>query len=251
MDVNIYKTYNFDFDGNSYVRVFTSALCESDIKTPSQFNQLLKDSGIENYSYETVKSYFYGRRFPPLDILIAVCKKLELSADKIVFPQSIQEPAYNNDICFCDRLIEYVFYPCNLLIDGEDFTAFYNDFSAEEYKSCVDETALVFSKYNYLIQKFRYAHVSNDEYGQIYTFTDRYIIDRKTPVESNADETLDWIRKCDNEDFINAFYSKYTFGYYKNSCRSLLELLSKVIGAEAVNYAATLLPCRDRFEVKS
>lgn len=248
--MDIYRTYKFDFDENSYTKEFAHALHESGIKKPAQFNQLLKEAGIEDYDYETVKSYYYGRRAAPLKVLIAVCKKIELSADKIVIPQGIQEPAYNRDLCDCEGAYETVFYYYPVLYEEEDFIKSYGEFSAESYKECVDELSFVLSKYNYLIQKFHYAQVSDDEYAQIYVFTERHIMEREETTEDDVEKILDWIRKCDNEDFINAFYDKYTLCYYKHSCISMLELLSKLIGSEAVNYAAALLPRQDRFGVR-
>ena len=79
MDVNIYRTYKFDFDPDVYLREFKKALDESGVTKPALFYQMLKDVGIRGYNYETVKSYFYGRRMAPLNVLIAVCKKMELS----------------------------------------------------------------------------------------------------------------------------------------------------------------------------
>lgn len=248
--MDIYRSYKFDFDANSYAKEFTNALRESGVTTPAKLNQLLTDAGIKDYNYETAKSYFYGRRTPPLNVLIAVCKKLELSADKIVIPQGIQEPTYKQDLCDCEGVYEMVFYYYPVLQEEEDFIKSFGEFSLGSYKGYVDELSFALSKYNYLIQKFHYAHVSNDEYNQIYVFTERHIVEREGPIESSAEAVLDWIRKCDNEDFINAFYDKYTLCYYKHSCRSLLELLRKLIGSEAMNYAAALLSRQDRFEVK-
>lgn len=257
--MDIYRTYKFDFDEYSYTKEFAHALHESGIKKPAQFKQLLNDAGIEDYDYETIKSYYYGRRAAPLKVLIAVCKKLGLSADKLVYPQGVQDPAYNKDIAEDGWIFESVFYPCDLLSEDngftdfsveEYFTDFCKNFSAKKYKESVYALAFVLSRYNYLIQKYHYAHVSDDEYSQIYAFTQRHIMDRKKDVESDAKKIIEWIRACNDEDFINAFYNKYTLCYYQNSACSLLELLSKLIGADSVNYAATLLPRQDRFEVK-
>ena len=154
MDINIYKAYSFTFDANEYCKKFKEALCQANIKMPADFNNLLKSAGIKYYDYETVKSYFYGRRIPPFDVFIAVCKKLNLNADAIVFPHSVQDPQYNKDICDCEYLFRNVFYPYNPSEDGgtpDNLTEF---FDAETYEGDVDSLALILSRYNYLIQKY-------------------------------------------------------------------------------------------------
>ena len=246
MDINIYKTYSFTFDTKKYIENFKEALRKANIKMPADFNKVLKNAGIKHYDYETVKSYFYGRRVLPLDVFIVVCKSLHLNADAIVFPHSVQDPLYNKDICDCEDFFRNIFYPYNMTEDGgtpDNLTEF---FDAETYESDVDALAQVLSRYNYLIQKYHEVAVSNDELMQIVCFTERYIIDRSNNGGINAEEVMQWIRDCDCEEFLNAFYDKYTLGFYSMSCHSLLEFLSTVIDDKFIRCAGKLLPYQDR-----
>jgi hypothetical protein len=245
MEINIYKTYNFDFDTDIYTKEFKKALDNSGVKKPAQFNQLIKDAGIKDYDYETVKSYFYGRRVPPLNIFIAVCKSLHLCADEIVFPQSIQKPLFNKDICDCEYLFRNIFYPYNKSEDDNIPTDYTEFFDAETYESNVDDLALILSRYNYLIQKYHYASVSNDELMQISFFTQRYIIDREKNDITDSENVMEWIRSSDDEEFFKAFYDKYTLGFYCMSCHSLLDVLGTAIQSKFIRYAQRLLPHQD------
>lgn len=247
MDINIYKTYRFDFDTDTYLKEFKKSLADSNITKPAQFDQLLKKAGITEYDYETVKSYFYGRRIPPLNVFIAVCKSLNLSADKIAFSQSIQNPQYNGDLSCCEDLFRNVFYPYNYSKKEDVFEDLDLLFSAETYESDVDEIALMLSKYNYLIQKYHFASVSNDEFEQIYIFTKKYIIDRNRDIDTKPEQVMQWIRSCKVDEFLEEFYDKYTIGFYTMSCSSLLKTLSKAIQKEYIGYAAQLLPAQDMF----
>ncbi len=251
MDINIYRTYSFDFDTNIYIKEFKKALDNSGVKKPAQFNQLLQNAGIKDYDFETVKSYFYGRRVPPLNIFIAVCKSLRLCADRIAFPQSIQNPLYDGDISDCEYLFGNIFYPYSPPINDDipvDLTEF---FYAETYESDVDKLALILSRYNYLIQKYHYAAVSGDELAQISLFTERYIIDRANDGVTDSERVIEWIRNCEDEDFLKSFYDKYTIGFYSMSCHSLLDILSTAIEGKFIRYAEQLLPDQDMLcEVK-
>ncbi len=248
MDINIYRAYSFDFDTDTYFKNFKKALESSGISKPAQFNRLLKNAGIKCYDFETVKSYFYGRRVLPLNVFIAVCKSLRLCADNITFPNSIQTPLYSKDICDCEHLFRNIFYPYNPPIDDgtpDNLTEF---FDAETYEGDVDNLAAILSRYNYLIQKYHYAAVSNDELMQISRFTERHIINRSKGEKTDSEEIIKWIRSYSDKDFLNAFYDKYTIGYYGMSCHSLLEILSTAIQNRFIRYAKQLLPRQDLFK---
>ena len=247
MDFDIYRTYKFDFDQSIYLREFKKALDEHGVTKPAQFDQLLKDAGIINCDYETVKSYFYGRRVPPLNILIAVCKSLGICADSIAFPQSVQTPTYDKDISDCGGWFCNIFMPYNIPWPRDTSVNLTEFFQPDTYEKDVDEIALMLSKYNYLIQKYHYAAVSNDELDQIYTFTEKHIIDRYKGKLDNPQEIIDWMRDCNEEDFLKAFYDKYTISYYSASCHSLLNTLSTAIDGKFIKYAAQLLPEQDMF----
>jgi hypothetical protein len=241
MDINIYKTYRFAFDPDEYTRNFKEALREKSIKMPADFNDRLKKAGIDSYDYESVKSYFYGRRVPPFDVFAAVCKNLHLNADAIAFPHSIPDPRCAKDICDCEHLFRNVFYPYNP--GEENLTEF---FYAETYERDVDALTSILLKYNYLIQKYHYAAVSNVEWMQIVFFTERYIVEREKEGTTSAEEVMAWIRDCDEEEFLTAFYEKYTLAYYTMPCHSLLNILSTAIDGKLISYAAQLLPAHDR-----
>ena len=247
MDIDIYKTYRFDFDQEIYFRELKRALDASGIEKPARFNQLLKEAGITDCDYETVRSYFYGRRMLPLNIFIAICKTLNLCADSIAFPQSIQTPTYSKDISNCGAWFSNVFCPYNFPWSEDTSVNLTEFFMPETYERDVDEIALILSRYNYLIQKYHYAAVSNDELDQILNFTERHIIDRYKGKVDNPQEIIDWIRDCKEEDFLKAFYDKYTIGYYGSRCHSLLNTLSTAIESKFIRYAAQLVPEQDRF----
>lgn len=247
MEIDIYRTYKFDFDPDVYLKAFRKALIDSDVNKPALFYQLLKEAGINGYDYETVKSYFYGRRVPPLNVFIATCKKLNLSANQIAFPDSILDPKCNRDITCCEEWFRNVFYPYNYSDEEDTFEDLHLLFSAEIYQNDVDTIARILSKYNYLIQKYHSVAVSVDEFEQILVFTGRYIIDRQKDTETKPEQIMQWIHDCQAEDFMKAFYDKYTIGFYTRSCCSLLRKLSKAIPEKYIVCAAQLLPEQDRF----
>ena len=248
MDINIYKTYRFRFDAKAYVENFKKALRDADIKMPADFNNLLKNAGIKHYDYETVKSYFYGRRVPPMDVFIAVCKSLKLNADAIAFPDSIEDPEcdISIDVWGIEDFFRTVFYPYNMPEAGgipDDLTEF---FDSETYESDVDYLAKILSRYNYLIQKYHDAAVSDDEFTQIACFTEKYIVDRSKDGIIDVDEVMKWIRACEKEEFLDAFYDKYTLGFYTMNCHELLKVLSTAIDEKFIQYAEKLLPYQDK-----
>lgn len=247
MDINIYKNYSFTFDTNEYIKNFKNALYNANINKPADFNKLLKNAGVKGYDYETVKSYFYGRRVPPIAVFIAVCKILHLSADAIAFPKSMQTPLYDKDICDCEYLFRNIFYPYNQAEDGGTPDNLTELFDAETYESYVDDLSLIISRYNYLIQKYHYVAVSNDELIQISYFIEKYIIDRNESIETDCNEVLTWIKNCHSEDFLKAFYDKYTLCFYTMKCHSLLDILSTAIDGKFIRYAEQLLPNQDKF----
>lgn len=247
MDIDIYKIYRFDFDQGIYLREFKKALDTSGIEKPAQFNQLLKDAGITDQDYETVKSYFYGRRVPPLNVFISICKCLHLCADKIAFPQSVQTPAYDKDISNCGGWFCRVFMPYDIPWPNETPENLTKYFQPETYERDVDEISLILSRYNYLIQKYHYAAVSNDELEQIYAFTGSHINERYKGKVDNPQEVIDWIRDCKDEEFLKAFYDRYTISYFGARCHSLLDELSTAIDDKFIKYAAQLLPEQDMF----
>ena len=115
------------------------------------------------------------------------------------------------------------------------------------YEKNVDQIALMLSKYNYLIQKYHDAAVSGDELAQIFAFTERYIMDRSQDEATDPEAIIKWIRDCKDCAFPEAFYNKYTIGFYRRSCHSLLKTLSKAIPGRYIRYAAQLLPEQDMF----
>ena len=252
MDIEIYKTYRFDFNQDIYLREFKKALNEHEVTKPAQLNKLLEDMAITDIDYETVKSYFYGRRVPPLHIFIAICKCLHLCADSIAFPQSIYTPVCKVDLstdidfhstneCFMNVFHPYNYYPED---DSVDLTEY---LCVETYESDVDTIALLLSRYNYLIQKYHYASVSNDEFVWLSVFTEHFIIDRDKDVLSTPQEIIEWIRDRKDKEFLQAFYDKYTIGLYGSSCHSLLTILRTAIDSKLIGYAARLLPEQDKF----
>ena len=246
MHTLVYKTYRFDFDKQVYVREFSKALREHGITKPAQFHRLLKKEGIVGYDYETVKSYYYGRRVPPLGVFFAVCKGLQLCADQIAFAQSVASVADCGDISDYDDCFRNVFHPYNAPRCADDIPNLTEYFCEQTYRGDTDRLALVLSKYHYLIQKYHYASVSNDELTQITQFTRRYIIDRESGIGVDYESVLAWIRNDKSEAFLETFYSRYTIGYYGKSCRVLLDALRDAIPSELILYAEQLLPDQDR-----
>ena len=156
------------------------------------------------------------------------------------------DPVFNQDICECEDYFRNIFYPYSMPEDGgtpDDLTEF---FEAETYESNVDYLTLILARYNYLIQKYHSAAVSDDEFMQITYFTKKYIIDRAKDGEIDVDEVMKWLRDCDDEDFLKAFYNQYTLGFYTMSCHSLLKILRTAIDAHLIRYAEQLLPPQDR-----
>ena len=245
MDSNIYRAYSFKFDSAVFTENFKKALNNKGIDKPAEFNKKLKEAGIKQYDYETVKSYFYGRRVPPLDVFISVCKTLGLNADDIAFPGSVQNPKDDDDIRISWEVLGNIFCPYNPPLNGEapkNLTEFFNE---ESYEKNVDAFAKALAKYNYLMQKYHYASVSNDEVIQITYFTEKYIIERGKEESTSFEEVKKWIRDYEGEEFLDAFYDKYTLGYYAMSCHSLLEILSGAIDKKFIKYAEQLLPYQD------
>ena len=242
MNVDIYKTYSFDFDKSEYMKNLRKALADKGITKPAEFDRQLKIIGVTDCDYETVKSYFYGRRAVPLNIFVAICKYFPLCADEIAFPKSVHKPGYGGDIFICEDLFRHIFFPYNQLQNDSDPVDFTEFFNADTYESDVDHLALILSKYNYLIQKYHYASVSNDEFAQIYCFTKTYIVEKQPQPQTDCEEVIKWFRSYDANDFLNAFYNKYTLGFYNMRCDYLLNVLKNAIPDKFTKYAEKLLP---------
>lgn len=255
MDFDIYRPYEFHFDQDVYIKELKKALDEHGKTKPADLNKLLKEAGVNDIDYETVKSYFYGRRVPPFDVFVAICKSLDLNADKIAIPQSVQTPTYKGELSDgdawrkCWECFTNVFYPYESKDDGAPIgVAEY--FNADTYESDVDEIAAILARYNYLMQKYHYAEVSEDEFDQLCKFSARHIVERRGG-QADPQEVVNWIYDCEDPDIVTGFYNKYTLGFYGKSCHSLLEISSTVIDDKLIKYAAQLLPKQDKFgEVK-
>lgn len=226
MEIDVYKKYDFSYNEKQFMKSFKEALAEKGYNSLTSFYGLVKK--FDYYSYETIKSYYNLRRVVPLQLFASICKYLNLDATKLMCPNSIYEYNYKQPIAadsvsrrntfFCFNSVFYDKESIELLMEDNGYEKF-NDFTKKE----VYTLSLILSKYNYLLQKYYYASLSNSELNDLVMFSFNHIMERKTNSSFDFKEFVKWKKELKTTDFLDEFYKKYILSYNGCICRELLK----------------------------
>lgn len=255
--VDIYKRYNFEYDENVYKKNLKEALLNKGYKKLSSFYNLLDECGSS--SYETARSYYNLRRTVPLDVFRDICLKLDLNATEIMFPGSIKKFDFNIDkydspdgygkIFLIFNEIFYIYndemHPdiVNEELKQNDPEKYY-----KELKKNIDKATLILAEYNYLLQKYCFSNICNNElrfFGNISTL---YLKDRETNQLLDLKKFLEWKKELKKEDIIKSFYDKYTFVFQDVECKELLQMLKRCVSPSVFTEINNLMPKQDRID---
>lgn len=261
---NIYKEYNFKFDKKVYAKNFSSFVRNKYPKPTDfyeAFGDLKKQYEIDlSYSIETLKSYYYGRLTPSLDILHLMTKRNAELIQDLYLPNSRFEYSniYINEqnwqwlfSCFMET-----FHPYNdsiyEILEYKQECEKDSDNNKEDYFDCYCTEALqagkFISRFNYLIQKYVKSSICDDEKEEIDSFYDRYI-ESYINKEKNFElfyKNLKEIYNLDNNNFIINFYKSYYVSYFGLNCISLLLIFQEIANDKLRESFLTLLSDEDK-----
>lgn len=251
--IDVYKKYDFIYDEKVFMENFKKEIINKGYNTLSKFHELLKSIGL--HSYDTARSYYNLRRIIPLDVLAELCIKLDLDADKIMFPNSIIEIKYNKTLAsgIEDFRVTFDAFNDTFYLNNE---AIYPDviknspLSTEErykhFKNAINRLTLIILKFNYMLQKYNFAGLSNDVLKDIKLFALNFIYDKETNTKLNWDEFVLWKNTLKTEDFLTSFYNKYTFILRDDKCINLFTLMLDYLPLEISEMINNLFPNNER-----
>ena len=247
--VEVYRIYDFKYDEKIFMNNFKNTIVEKGYNTLSLFRDLLKTIGIN--SYDTARSYYNKRRVIPVDILTKLSIKFDMNVNQLMFPNSIPVDIYNKNIA--NNFASYkrtfdcfntVFYLYNDAIHPEIITLKFDNLINiySEIENATNQLSLIISKYNYLLQKYYFAGLNDEELKDISIFTENFIVDRNTYKKPVWDELINWKNNLKTFNFIKDFYEKYTFSLHNKMCFELLELMKNNLPNKLYLLISNLLP---------
>ena len=243
MMIDVYHRYDFRYDEKKYMKNLKNVIVNKGYKSLSLFHELLKSIGI--LSYETARSYYNLRRIVTIDVLVKICNKLEINANEIMFPDSIPQQNYSNvknNLNDYTKTFNTIFYIYN--IEEHPEVSISNDYI--ELEEAINKLSLILSKYNYLLQKYYFADLCNDELNELGNFTVNFIVDRKTNNKVDWSEFILWKKQVKTNDFLQDFYDKYTFGFHDKICAMHLKNMKNHLPDLIYKNINELLPIQDR-----
>lgn len=252
--VKVYRIYDFKYDEKKFMNNFKKTIVNKGYDTLSLFHILLKTVGID--SYETARSYYNKRRVIPLDILTKLSIKLDLNITEIMFPDSIPVNIYNKSIAkdyeAYNRTFNYfntIFYLYNDALHPESIALTSNDLDKIYFKieDATNQLSLIISKYNYLLQKYYFAGLNEEELKEISSFSTNLLVDRNTNEKLNWYDVICWKKDLTASDFLKEFYNKYTFSLHGKKCFELLELMKSNLPDSLYRLISNILPEFERF----
>ena len=241
MRIDIYHKYDFSYNENEYKNNLKEALASKGYNKLSKYVKLFNDLGVT--SYETCKSYYSLRRVVPLDVLAKLCDLLELNATKIMFPKSIPLFEFNKPIANDVYTSQHVYMLFLSMLEIKDNIG--KKEVLNKIKKDIDELTLYIARYNYSIQKYNYANVSNLEITDIGYFSERFLVKRLTKEALDWDEFRKWNKTIKSEDFITEFYNKYEF-IYNDDYIKIIKEYKDVLPLDLVDSINNILAMNDR-----
>ena len=248
--MDIYKKYDFSYNADVFMKNLKKALIDKGYTTLGSFHELLKGFGVD--SYDTARSYYNSRRVLPIDLFKSICDELNLNATEIMFPNSI-EVVENKELFSFGQIFDTftdIFVTYNDTINPIDEENNLRDDSSSRpykyYESGVNKLRLIISKYNYLLQQFYYADVSDDRLNYIGKISSNLLVERNTKEKLDWYEFKKWKNELITDNFIKDFYDKYTFALYGYNCNELLNIIRKQIPTKLFNDLNDIMPENDR-----
>lgn len=226
MEINVYKKYDFSYDEKQFMKNFKEAIVEKGYKSLSLFYGLLQK--FECSSYETARSYYNLRRVIPLKLFASICNYLNLNATKIMYPNSIFEYNYTNPLAIDAVAYKITYFAFLSVFDyKENIEQLFKTMNIEEYSESIKKdvytVSLILSKYNYLLQRYYYAGLSNIELDDMIIFSVNNIVERESNNKFEFKEFLKWKKELKTTDFLDEFYKKYTLSFSDRKCSEILE----------------------------
>jgi hypothetical protein len=195
------------------------------------------------------------RRIIPVDVLIKLSVKLNLDITEIMFPESIAVDVYDKNIAnnyeVYYRTYNYfntIFYLYNDEFHPEIITLTSNNIDRiySEIEYATNQLSLIISKYNYLLQKYYFADLNEEELNDISLFSINLLVDRNTNEKLNWDDVIDMKNNLTTSDFLKEFYMKYTFSIHDRKCYELLKLMKNNLPETLYQLINNLLPELER-----
>ena len=250
--INVYRVYDFQYNEKEFMKNFKKAIVDKGYHSLSLFFKLLKKIGIN--SYDTARSYYNMRRVIPFDVLTKLAIILDLDINKIMFPNSIPIDTYSNNIANNHESYETTFNLFNTIFylynDNYNSNIPLNISNQEskykEIEYAANQLSLIISKYNFLLQKFYFADLSNEELKDVSIFSTRFLVNRITNEKLNWDDIITWKNKSITSDVLKDFYEKYTFSLHNEKCFELFKLMKDNLPEYLFCLINNLLPTLDR-----
>ena len=250
--IDLYREYDFKNDEKRFMINFKNAMLDKGYNSLSLFHELLQTIGIN--SYDTARSYYNMRRIIPVDILIKLSVKLNLNITEIMFPDSIPVNVYTKNIAnnydAYSRTFNYfntVFYLYNDAFHP-DVTFKNLDRINSDIEHAANQLSLRISKFNYLLQKYYFADLNEEELSDISAFSINLLVNRETNEKLNWNDVIDLKKNLLTTDFLKEFYNKYTFSIHNKKCFELLELMKNNLPQNLYQLIKNILPELERVD---
>ena len=227
MEINIYKKYDYSYDEKQFMKSFKEALVEKGYTSLGLFYSLLKKFD-KDFKYETAKSYYNLRRVVPLKLFAYICNYLDLNATKLMYPNSIFEYNFSRTLVSdADSGRTTYLHFISVFDCKENIEYLINDIGSERFnestKNDIYFLSLILAKYNYLLQRYYYASLSNSELIDFRIFSEYHIVDRKNNAKFDFNEFEKWKKEIKTTNFLDVFYQKYTLSFEGRKCSEILK----------------------------
>lgn len=226
MEIDVYKKYDYSYDEKQFMKSFKEALVEKGYTSLSLFYGLLQKFGYS--SYETARSYYNLRRVVPLKLFASICNYLDLNATKLMYPSSIFEYNFSRPLVSDAESGRTTYLHFISVFDHkENIEYLIKDIGSEKFneslKNDIYFLSLILAKYNYLLQRYYYASLSNAELTDFGMFSENHIVDRETNSKFEFKEFEKWRKEIKTTDFLDEFYKKYTLGFMTRKCSEIFK----------------------------
>ena len=216
---DIYKRYNFKFYEAESIALFKEALKSKGLDKQG-FIKLVLDE-YPNKSKDTLGEYYDRRLCTDTEILDLLHNKLKLSLQDIYLPNSVykyegKRIVFSNAFLDSPQSIEILGNINLVLYNCDNLTEKSTDEEKENYYFSLKELLMCYSYFNYLIQKYIYSYLSNNEFKTLKTLGGMLIYGKKT--------VLSFIDSCQkDEDIFKKIYLNNTLTLFEGKKHYLLD----------------------------
>lgn len=226
MEINVYKKYDYSYDEKQFMNSFKEAIVEKGYTSLTLFYGLLQKFGYS--SYETARSYYNLRRVVSLKLFASICNYLHLNATKLMYPNSIFEYNFSRPLISDPESSRTTYLHFISVFDHkENIEYLIKDIGSEKFneilKNDIYFLSLILAKYNYLLQRYYYAGLSNSELNDLVLFSVNHIIERETNNKFEYNKFKIWKKELKTTDFLDEFYKKYTLSFNDRKCNEILK----------------------------